>query len=69
MALPFYVHETGFRGRIYATSAVLQFGRSDFLLYCKYHICRLVIEEMIEFFERITVDEADPIWKYPEIFS
>lgn len=27
IALPFYVNETGFRGRIYTTTAVIQFGK------------------------------------------
>ena len=31
VALPFYVIETGFRGTVYATEPIVQFGRCEFV--------------------------------------
>uniref|UniRef100_A0A0K0DDN2 Beta-Casp domain-containing protein n=1 Tax=Angiostrongylus cantonensis TaxID=6313 RepID=A0A0K0DDN2_ANGCA len=55
VALPFYVNNSGFRGTIYTTGPVVQFGR-------------LMILELIEYFERIVFDDIGKKWKDPSIY-
>ncbi|PAV67098.1 hypothetical protein WR25_24634 isoform B [Diploscapter pachys] len=50
VALPFYVIETGFRGTVYATEPIVQFGR-------------ILMEEWVEYFERHSKGESDDKWK------
>ncbi|CAD6193624.1 unnamed protein product [Caenorhabditis auriculariae] len=54
VALPFYTENTGFRGLVYATDPVLQFGR-------------LLIEEFVEFFDRLPPNAVDNRWKKANI--
>ncbi|VDP23201.1 unnamed protein product [Heligmosomoides polygyrus] len=56
IALPFYVENCGFRGVVYATEPVVQFGR-------------LMMMELIEYFERIVFDEVGSSWKDPAVYS
>ncbi|CAI4223317.1 unnamed protein product [Auanema sp. JU1783] len=53
VALPYYVHNTGFKGSIYATEPVMQFGK-------------LMILEMLEYYDRIVIDRGDERWKKSE---
>ncbi|KAK5967900.1 Integrator complex subunit 9 [Trichostrongylus colubriformis] len=56
VALPFYVENSGFRGVVYATEPVVQFGR-------------LMMLELIEYFERIVLGDVNNMWKDPTIYS
>nr|CDJ95101.1 Integrator complex subunit 9 [Haemonchus contortus] len=56
VALPFYVENSGFRGTVYATEPVVQFGR-------------LMMTELIEYFERIVLNDVNNKWKDPSIYS
>uniref|UniRef100_A0A915Q0A4 Beta-Casp domain-containing protein n=1 Tax=Setaria digitata TaxID=48799 RepID=A0A915Q0A4_9BILA len=55
LALPFFTEETNFAGAIYATEPTLQLGR-------------LVIEELLDFFDRVDRGERDDTWKNPALF-
>ncbi|CAI5449919.1 unnamed protein product [Caenorhabditis angaria] len=54
IALPFYTEGTGFRGKVFMTDIGVQLGR-------------LLMEEMIEYFERIDFGTIDEGWKLEEI--
>ncbi|GMR59572.1 hypothetical protein PMAYCL1PPCAC_29767 [Pristionchus mayeri] len=56
LALPFYTEGTGFSGRVYASEPTLQYGT-------------LMMEELMEYFQRITHDKSDNVWKDPEVYA
>ncbi|KAK6027485.1 hypothetical protein OSTOST_06482, partial [Ostertagia ostertagi] len=56
IALPFYVENSGFRGTIYATEPVVQFGR-------------LMMLELIEYFERIELEGSVSVLACPSGYS
>uniref|UniRef100_A0A1I7X3B6 Lactamase_B domain-containing protein n=1 Tax=Heterorhabditis bacteriophora TaxID=37862 RepID=A0A1I7X3B6_HETBA len=55
VALPYYTQNSGFRGVVFATEPVVQFGR-------------LMMAELIEYFERIVLDDIGDKWKDPQIY-
>ncbi|KAM3727886.1 Integrator complex subunit [Dirofilaria immitis] len=55
LALPFFTEETNFAGVVYATDPTLQLGR-------------LVMEELLDFFDRVDREERDHSWKKPSLF-
>uniref|UniRef100_A0A8R1TPM1 Beta-Casp domain-containing protein n=1 Tax=Onchocerca volvulus TaxID=6282 RepID=A0A8R1TPM1_ONCVO len=55
LALPFFTEETNFTGVVYATDPTLQLGR-------------LVMEELLDFFDRVDREERDHSWKKPALF-
>ncbi|VIO89361.1 conserved hypothetical protein [Brugia malayi] len=55
LALPFFTEETKFTGVVYATDPTLQLGR-------------LVMEELLDFFDRVDREEQDYSWKKPALF-
>ncbi|VDL79576.1 unnamed protein product [Nippostrongylus brasiliensis] len=56
VALPFYVENSGFKGVVYATEPVVQFGR-------------MMILELLEYLERIVFDPVGSEWKNPLVHS
>uniref|UniRef100_A0A1I7TYF8 Beta-Casp domain-containing protein n=1 Tax=Caenorhabditis tropicalis TaxID=1561998 RepID=A0A1I7TYF8_9PELO len=54
LGLPFYTETTGFNGKIYVTEIAYQYGK-------------LLMEEMLEFMERIEVRQPDKNWKKEEV--
>ncbi|VDK79733.1 unnamed protein product [Litomosoides sigmodontis] len=54
-ALPFFTEKTNFSGVVYATDPTLQLGR-------------LVMEELLDFFDRVDREEQDHSWKNPALF-
>ncbi|GMS80584.1 hypothetical protein PENTCL1PPCAC_2759, partial [Pristionchus entomophagus] len=56
LALPFYTEGTGFCGRVYASEPTLQYGT-------------LMMEELMEYFERVTHNKSDNEWKDPEVYA
>ncbi|CAO4377064.1 unnamed protein product [Caenorhabditis nigoni] len=54
IGLPFYTENTGFSGKVYATEIAFQYGK-------------LLMEEMLEFMERIEARPDDATWKNEEI--
>ncbi|VBB30081.1 unnamed protein product [Acanthocheilonema viteae] len=55
LALPFFTEGTNFSGVVYATDPTLQLGR-------------LVMEELLDFFDRVDREERDQSWKNPALF-
>ncbi|KJH50471.1 hypothetical protein DICVIV_03403 [Dictyocaulus viviparus] len=56
VALPFFLSDSSFRGTIYTTEPVVQFGR-------------LMMLELVEYFDRIVLDDVGKKWKEPSIYS
>ncbi|KAF8386916.1 hypothetical protein PRIPAC_76058 [Pristionchus pacificus] len=56
LALPFYTEGTGFTGRVFASEPTLQYGT-------------LMMEELMEYFERVTNDKSDDVWKDPGVYA
>ncbi|CAB1343144.1 unnamed protein product [Coregonus sp. 'balchen'] len=54
MALPYITEHTGFTGTVYATEPTLQIGR-------------LLMEELVNFMERVPKAQSATCWKYKEI--
>ncbi|VDM67127.1 unnamed protein product [Strongylus vulgaris] len=55
VALPFYSEKSGFKGVVYSTEPVVQFGR-------------LMMQELISYHERIVCDDVDDRWKDPSLY-
>ncbi|VDM96142.1 unnamed protein product [Thelazia callipaeda] len=55
LALPFFTEETNFNGIVYATDPTLQLGR-------------LVMEELLDFFDRVDREKQNDFWKNPSLF-
>ncbi|VDN53875.1 unnamed protein product [Dracunculus medinensis] len=56
IALPFFTENTGFHGTVYATDPTLYIGR-------------LIMEELLEFFDRINREHKGNEWKEMDIFK
>ncbi|GMT12499.1 hypothetical protein PFISCL1PPCAC_3796, partial [Pristionchus fissidentatus] len=56
VALPFYTEGTGFCGRVYASEPTLQYGT-------------LMMEELMEYFERVTHNPSNGAWKDPQVYG
>ncbi|ETN82267.1 hypothetical protein NECAME_02004, partial [Necator americanus] len=55
VALPFYTENSGFKGVVYSTEPVVHFGR-------------LMMQELIEYHEKIVSEHVDSKWKDPSIY-
>ncbi|KIH50267.1 hypothetical protein ANCDUO_19655, partial [Ancylostoma duodenale] len=54
VALPFYTENSGFKGVVYSTEPVVQFGR-------------LMMLELIDYHDRIVSDDVGRKWKDPSV--